>query len=242
MAALWQADTDAARPLGEKSLRIWRELNNPMETAFALEALGWVHFFSNHNESALRHMQESLEIVLGLGNERMINREKVSVAQVLVAMGKVDDVERMATDTLLQGRKLGESRDIHYSLHFLGDCSLLKRDPVEAEKRYGRSLQAALDYHNTAEAAVELQGIAMSLAGQRRIEKAFRLNGAAEAKMKAIGFDIGSALTFWANFKQMYLETARSEFGNEFTQRLEEEGRHMGFDAAVPYALDPYRD
>ena len=156
-------------------------------------------------------------------------------------MGRVDEVESVAGQALARGRRLQEPRDVHFALHYLADSSLARGDPVKAEERYRESLRAALDYGNTLQAGMEVQGMAMGIAGQGRLEKAFRLNGAAKSRFHESGFD-SSFIPFWAGYMRRYFDPARDALGEAALARLEEEGRQMGFDAAIDYALDQTRD
>jgi excinuclease UvrABC nuclease subunit len=47
---------------------------------------------------------------------------------------------------------------------------------------------------------------------------------------------------FWDEWIETYLKGARKEVGEELTRKYEEEGKNMGFEAAVEYALDFGRD
>ena len=241
LLASWQGDPASAQSLAAESLANWRELGDQMGVALALEAMGWSHFIGGDDPNALRYMEEGLEIFRLVGNERLLNRGALNVSQVLVSLGRVDEAEFMSQDVLAHGTDLQEPRDVHLSHHFLADCALARGEVVEAEERYGRSLRAALDYGNVAEAGVELQGMAMGIAGQGRVEKAFRLNAVAEAKMHEVGLDMGG-IPFWAGYVRRYLVPAREALGEAALSVLEEEGRRMGFEAAIDYALDRTRE
>jgi predicted ATPase/class 3 adenylate cyclase len=241
LLASWQGDPASAQSLAKESLGVWTELGDQMGMALALEAMGWSHFVGGDDPSALRYMSEGLEIFRSTGNPRLINRGALNVTQVLVSHADVDEAESMSRDVLARGQDLGEPRDIHLAHHFLADCALARGDVVEAEQRYGKSLRAALNYGNIAEAGVELQGVAMGLAGQGRLEKAFTLNAAAEAKMRELGLDM-SGIPFWAGYLRRYFGPARESFGEERVASAEEEGRLMSFDAAIDYGLDRARD
>jgi hypothetical protein len=51
----------------------------------------------------------------------------------------------------------------------------------------------------------------MAAAGQGNHERAFMLNGAAEAKMREVGMD-ASGFEFWTEYKRRYLDAAREAF------------------------------
>jgi predicted ATPase/class 3 adenylate cyclase len=237
LLACWQGDTEGARPMAEESLSMWRELGDDQGEADALEAIGWTYFFAGDDQFAIRYIEESLDVARKLDNPRHLNRTMVAVCQVLVSMGRIGEAEPMAQSGLAKGIELEEPRDVHYFHHFLADCALARGDWVEAEARYGRSLRAALAYGNMAEAGIELQGVAMGIAGQGRAVKAFRLNGAATDKLDEVGMDL-SGIQFWTDYQTSSLGPARQALGEAAVATAEEEGRQMGFDAAVDYALD----
>ena len=63
---------------------------------------------------------------------------------------RIDAIRTQRVDRNLAERHYAEHRDVHLAHHFLADCALAGGDVVEAEERYGRSLEAALDYGNVA--------------------------------------------------------------------------------------------
>ena len=196
MTANWAGDQVEAATLAERSIEIWRALGDELELGLALEALGWARFFRGDTDGALAPMEESVACMRRIGDRRLINHATVALAQVLVALGDVATVEPMATESLAVARELGASRDIHYNLHYLGDCALMRGDGNVARGWYGQSLEAALAYGNVAEAALEMEGLAMALAAEGRHEEAVRLGAAATARMAELHFDT-SGVPFW---------------------------------------------
>ena len=237
LLASWGGDPASAQRLGSEALALWRELGDETGVALALEALGWSHVMAGDDPSALRFMQESLEMLRSIGNERLLNRGILDVTQVLVNLGRVDEAESMSREALARGRDLEEPRDIHFALHFLADAALARGDVVEAEERYRQSLRATMDYGNTLQAGMEIQGMAMAIAGQGRLERALRLNAAAQAWLRDGGIE-SERIPFWAGYMIRYLAPARVSIGEAALGVVEDEGRRMGFEAALDQALD----
>jgi tetratricopeptide (TPR) repeat protein len=236
MTANWAGDQVEAATLAERSIEIWRELGNELELGLALEALGWARFFRGDSDGALAPMEESVACMRRIGDRRLINRATVALGQVLVALGDVATVEPMATESLAVARELGASRDIHYSLHYLGDYALMRGDGTVALGWYAQSLEAALAYGNVAEAALEMEGLAMALAAQGRLDEAVRLGAAATARMAELHFDT-SGVPFWNALRQGTLGTARDQLDEPVVAELDADGRAMGWDAARMEAL-----
>ncbi len=236
MTANWAGDPTEAAALAERAIEIWRSLGDELELGLALEALGWARFFTGEIERALAPMEECVACMRRIGDRRLINRAMVGVGQILVPLGDAQVGEPLAKETLAVGRELDAPRDIHYSLHYLGDYALLRGDGTEALGWYEQSMEAALAYGNVAEAALELEALAMALAALGRRAEAVRLGAAAATRMADLGFDT-SGVAWWGRLKERYLGAAREALDQPAAMRLEAEGRVMGWDAARIEAL-----
>jgi tetratricopeptide (TPR) repeat protein len=238
MILTWQGDSKAARSLAGQSLELWRETGDKMELALALESIGWSHFFSNDYPEALRSMEECVHLYRDLGSEKLVTRGRVAVGQMLAALGDVERTEPLARETLAEGRAQGEPKFVHYSLHYLGDCALWRGQPEEAVKIYADSLRAALDYGNEMEAAAEMQGMAMGLAGSGREVEGLRLFGASCAHLEELQTTTMDDVLFWVKFRERYIPPARERIGVDAADKAEREGRAMGWKRAIAYAFE----
>ena len=236
MTANWAGDPTEAAALAERAIEIWRELGDELELGLALEALGWARFFNGDIEGALAPMEESVACMRRIGDRRLINRATVALGQVLVPLNDFETGEPLARETLTVGRELGASRDIHYSLHYLGDYALVRGDGTEALGWYAQSMEAALDYGNVAEAALELEALAMALAAGERRGAAVRLGAAAAVRMADLGFDT-SGVAWWSQLNERFLGAAVAALDEPLARALAAEGRAMGWDAARAEAL-----
>jgi tetratricopeptide (TPR) repeat protein len=233
----WKGESAAARPLAEQSLELWRETDDPLELALGLESIGWSQFAVGDYAEALRSMEDCVESYRKIDSAKLITRGRVAVGQMLAALGDVERTEPLARETLAEGRAQGEPKFVHFSLHFLADCALWRGDPTNAVQLYGESLRAALDYGNEMEAATEMQGLAMGLAGARREEEGFRLYGASRAHFEELQTTMLDEVAFWLKFRERYLPPARARLGAAAADKAEEEGRKMGWEQALAYAF-----
>jgi hypothetical protein len=110
-----------------------------------------------------------------------------------------------------------------------------------SEKRYAEAMKSALKYQNIFQAAQELHGMAMSLSGQKRYPKALRLNGAVSAKFEELEITV-PGIWFWTKLIEKHIGGAIKVVGPEKAKILQEEGRQMGFEQAVEYALNFDKD
>jgi predicted ATPase len=234
----WQGDIAAARPLADESLALWRENEDPLELALALESIGWSHFAASNYSEALRAMEHCVESYRKLGSAKLITRGRVAVGQILAALGDVERTEALALETLAEGRAQGEPKFVHFSLHYLSDCALWRGDAKKAVQLYAESLRAALDYGNEMEAATEMQGMAMGLIGSGREEEGFRLYGASSARCAELQTTMLDEVAFWVKFRERYLPPARERVGSAAAEKAEQEGRKMGWEKALNYAFE----
>jgi hypothetical protein len=116
------------------------------------------------------------------------------------------------------------------------------KDFMEAEKRYGLAIETAMKYGYILFAVTDIQGVAFALSGQSRLAKSIRLDAAAGEKYKDLGITLKGMVKFWDEWIETYLAGARKKVGEELTRKYEQEGKKMGFEAAIQYALDFDKD
>jgi hypothetical protein len=119
----------------------------------------------------------------------------------------------VANDLLARALEFGDARDIHAGYHYLGDAALLQNDPAAAEPSYREALRWALAYGDQGEATVEMQGVAMALAGQGQTTLGGALASAAAAKQRDLGYDI-SGVTFWVTLLERYIGSPMGDPGD----------------------------
>jgi predicted ATPase/class 3 adenylate cyclase len=233
----WKGEGAETRRLAEQSLELWREIDEPLELALALESIGWSQFFASDYDAALQSMEACLESYRKFGSPKLMTRGRIAVGQILAALGDVRRTEPLARETLEEGRAQGEPKFIHYSLHYLGDCALWRGDAKKAVDLYARSLRAALDYGNEMEAATEMQGMAMGLVGSGREREGLRLYGASCARCAELQTTVLDEIAFWVKFRERYLPPARERIGAAAADKAEQEGRAMSWQKALEYAF-----
>jgi hypothetical protein len=152
-------------------------------------------------------------------------------------LGEIDTAEAMAREALVVA---SEQQDVRHALHLLGDCALIRGDVGTSTQRYGESLRAAVACRDEVNATFEMQGVAMSMAGQSRPLKALRLDEAAVAHRKALGVQM--TIPFWEDLRARYLVRAQQELDRNVASEARDQGAAMAFADAVHYALDLERD
>jgi predicted ATPase/tRNA A-37 threonylcarbamoyl transferase component Bud32 len=230
----WQGDAAASQRCMEDALHMWREVGDPNEIAPALEGLGWAQFLAGDDHQARATFEECLSLQRASGDLHLVNRAAVALAQVLVALDKVDEARRFAAEIIAFSQAHGERRSEHSGWHYLADCALLEEKCEEALGLYQKSLRLASEIGDRIEIGFEVQGVAMSLAGLGHAETALWLAASVEAEMERLG--AGFRVRFWDALLDRYLGRARLALGLPAADAWAR-GRAIGFDDAVAQAL-----
>jgi len=124
--------------------------------------------------------------------------------------------------------------------HFIADCDLLEEKYLMSEKAYCSALEIAFRTGNMFFVCIELLGLSMALAGQSKLAKAIRISTVSReyALQNRILVPENLGYTFWQEFIKIYLVKAREELGEKLNLEYEEEGKKMGIEEAIEYALD----
>jgi non-specific serine/threonine protein kinase len=237
----WQMNFSGGIDSIEKSIQIWRELDEQQELVYALVDMGMLKNAMGDHENGMKCAEESVKISLELANPRLICRSKTHLCFGYVTQFQHEKAEPLAKECMAQAVELNMPREIMDSKHYYADCALERDESKEVERRYSEALKAALDYGDMWEAAAEMQGMAMGIAGQGRYKKALQLNGAALGKWEEIGALIPTIM-FWDTLMKKNIGRAKKELGEEAAAEFERGGRQMGFERAVEYALDFDKD
>ncbi len=225
-----------------QGLTIWRQLKNPREEAIVLSEIGYPYFQSGDFKTALGYIEESLELARKVESPGLVNYCLSNLCQLFVHSKNYERGKPLVEELLISSQKLGQPLGIYSARHYQADCAQGMKEFKEAEKRYGLAIETALNYGYVLWATTDLQGVAFALSGQSRWAKSIRLNSAANEKYRDFRVAIKGMMKFWDEWIENYLEGASKKAGKELTRKYEEEGRRMGFESAIRYALDFDKD
>jgi len=221
----------------DSSLELWDNLENREDKAKSLFLYALVLSFMQDFKTARDTATEMEEIALELNDKYLLLQSKTALLYVYVCQLQVDLAEPLAEQNLKDAVALNDNMMKPHNLHLYSDCALMRKGFNEAEKRYSVGMRKFLENGNQVEACMELTGLLFAISGQGRYMKALRLMGAVDAKHDELGYSVPLVL-FWIDWFEEYLNGARKAVGEEKAAQYEQEGRQMGFEKAVEYALD----
>jgi len=222
----------------EYSLKLMRKFNCLSEEASILTELSRLYHTTRDHETGMKYSQQSIEIAKSIGNPGLINSCLCIVCMSHIFVKQYKTALPLAEEVIASSANLEQPIVLLTAHHFYNDCDLGTGNFEEAEKGYGMNIERAIKYGNEVTATIELQGVALSVAAQKRWVKAIRLNAAAKENASVLGTILPEKIEFWGEWVDTYIGGARKELAEEMTLKCEEEGRAMGFDKAVAYALD----
>lgn len=235
-------DKSRAVELLNESLGIWRKVENKEQEAAVLRDL-ILPYHSVGDEAASQACgKRCLELARETKDLELINYCLGYVCFTYITAGKFEEAKPMIEELLDTSIKLDQPDGIVVAHHYRGDCALADKDYKETVRRYAISMETAGKYGNTIQIIVDMQGVAFGLSGQSRWAKSIRLDAAANQAAESAGVALRGLAEFWDAWIESYIVEAKKEVGEELARKYEQEGRAMGFEQAVQYALDFEKD
>jgi non-specific serine/threonine protein kinase len=232
----WRGENVAALRAADDALAVVRRVDGPVELAMALETIGWLQFFAGEDERARASFQECLALQTSLGNPYRVNRARVGLAQMLVALDEVTEATRLALETIAFSEAHDDRRSAHFGWHYLADCALIEGRYDDALLLYRKALVLAHAIGDRVETGFELQGIAMSRGGRGEHERAVFLEAAVAAEMKRL--DVEVHVRFWDALIERFIGASERAVSPDALARVRAEGRRTTFEDAIRTALE----
>lgn len=233
----WYNDSPEARGIDkmDEAIDILQKQNRALELAILLPQYVWIKYVYLHLDEGdeiinkgflLPKVKESKTLqvrYLLFKAWGLINRNLPTEAEQIIN-GIVDDIHN-------HGRLL----DSILLYHLMGDIPLMKKEYVLAEKNYIISMKNSYNINNVLQSALDMMGIAMSVAGQERHKKAIRLVGAFTRKFEELGARF-TKLEFWDNLFNETVGVSMSTISKDEIPLLLIEGNSMDYEEAMKYA------
>ena len=225
----------------ENSLELWNKFGNTRDKAQFLFHFAFAKSLIAEYAAAQKAASEINTIARELDDNYLLLRSRTAQTFIHVCQLQVDSAEPLAEQNLKDAITLKDNHIKAWNAHFFSDCALMRNDYNETERRYSIAINYWLETGNIIEVLAEMGGVAFALSGQGRYIKALRLQGAIDAKYEEFGASM-VPVKFWMDWIEEYIGGARKAVGEKAAAKYEQEGRQMGFEKAVEYALDFDKD
>jgi predicted ATPase/class 3 adenylate cyclase len=232
IAARIRGDYERAKDLVKESLKLSQEAHDKLGVAHALLELGNA---SDDLDEAKNFYEEAITVCREVGYA-------VRLADILGSLGYISLLEgdyaravELNEESAALRREHGYKGRLEYDLDNLGWAALLQGDHGRARTSFGESLTLCKELREKMIASESLEGLACVVAAEGDARRAARLFGAAEVLRETVGHQHtpeAEALS------EPYYAMARSQLDEAEWEEAWAEGREMGFEEAISYALE----
>ncbi|HJV04499.1 MAG TPA: tetratricopeptide repeat protein [Actinomycetota bacterium] len=232
--AYWQNDYPAAERFYAEALDVARRLDDQSSIARALYNLSYMDRIRGDTEEALSKLRTVRDIARKMGDREMVADSTYILGSQAINEGRLDEGLPMVEEALGMYREQGNLFRTADALSGLGSFYRIVGDADAAREVQRDALEMFVEVANPTGVAMALEEMAMVATMEGQHERALRLAGAAEAQRDRIGGGAPAELMRSAES----FEQSRRNLGPEAARRAWDEGRAMGIDKAVAFALE----
>jgi ATP/maltotriose-dependent transcriptional regulator MalT len=232
--AVRQNDYDAATPLLEEALAIWRELGDKRGTARTLLRYGVVPHHQGRFEEARAMLEESLALSRELGRSQGVEMALHYLADLELDSGRDAQATARYEQSLALARQHGNQHGIAYAVRGLGHVARARGEYGQARAYLRESLSLLRALRDRRCIPLCLEGLACLAVGPDWAERAARLLGGAQALQATTGAPAPPSEL--ADYQRTEAD-ARASLGAERFATLWSEGAALSLEEAIEYAL-----
>jgi tetratricopeptide (TPR) repeat protein len=232
--AYWQNDYAAVERFYAEALEIARSLGDPGCIAEGLYNLSFVDRIRGNEEAGMAKLREVLEMARSIGDQALAADSLGLLGNYEMRQGHPERAVEMVEEGLAILREQGSRFAVADTLSGLASTYRLLGDREAARAATREALETFVDVGNPTGVAMVLEEIAMVETVEGQHDRALRLAGAASALKDEIGGGAPEELMRTAESFQQ----SRTSLGAEAADRAWAEGREMGTEKAIAYALE----
>ena len=232
--AYWQNDYPATERFYTEALEIANELADSRAVAEALFNLSFVDRIRGAEEEGMVKLRSVLEMARSIGDRQLAADSLWLLGNHELREDRSGDGLPMVEEALAIYRDLGNLFATADSVSGLGSYYRRAGDSDTATTLQREALEIFVEVGNPTGIAMALEEMAMIETMDGRHERALRLAGAADALKDQIGGGAPAELMR----SEESLEQARRSLDPAAAERAWQEGRDMGTDKAIAYALE----
>jgi tetratricopeptide (TPR) repeat protein len=233
--AYWQNDYGATEDWYRESVDIYRDVGDKQGLADALYNMAFIPMIQGDTEAAQKLFDESFAAAKERGDRLlMAHAQSMSAYNDMVA-GRFEGVVDRQREVVATIRELGRRFELADNLTALAEGCFVTGDVASAREALRESTELFREANNPTGLAMNLRAFASVESAEGRFERAARLFAAHEAAREETG---GGAPPELINIFGDPQEASRDALGPERFEAATQEGRAMGLDKAVAYALE----
>jgi non-specific serine/threonine protein kinase len=223
-----------ARTFLEKSIELYRELNDGKELSNRLLALGLAELSDGNLAEARTLFDETLAIGRAAGHGSAVTRALFNLADVSSREGDTVNAARFLEESLALARQLADDHLTSMVLLNFGVFAVDRKDFLKARECFEEALNISLDLKNNRVTALSLLGFADILCAYSSFSESANLQGYGIGVLKDLTVNIIESEM--GNFRKTTGEITKS-MGEEFYQKEFQFGSSLSLEEAVKIAL-----
>lgn len=232
----WQrGESERAKELFEDSLTLSRQVDDKIWIADALLFLGNTSADVGDNELARKLFEEGIAVCREAGYAFRLPDFLFSRGYVFLLDGDYERGAALNEEAAELIRERGYKGGLEFILNNLGLAALLQGNHERARTSYEEGLMLSNELGNKLSTSESLEGLAYICAAEGETERAAKLFGATQALRDTVGLQ---HMPEEDPLRAPYLAMARLQAGETAWEEALAQGRALGLEQAVSYALE----
>jgi predicted ATPase/DNA-binding CsgD family transcriptional regulator len=231
----WRDDAERTSSRWHECLDIYLELDDRNGIGRGFSRVGEVTEWQGDVEAAHRFYTDGLAIAIETEDAKSTGSILRHLGRLAMKAGDADSARRYLDESIANFERIGDERSINFAHGYLGLNSIESGDFAAARLHLEKALEIALALDVTILIATPLMYFAALAAAQSFPTKALHLAGASEALAASAGA-VPTRLT--RPLVKQWLDQSRRALGPKRSSVSWAEGRAMGLERAIEYALE----
>jgi non-specific serine/threonine protein kinase len=233
-AAWLRGDYERAGELVEEGLVLHREARNTRGVAWSVCSLANTSSELGDYERSKELFEEGVALARKMGGALPLGDLLMALGYEYLLEGDHERATALSEEAAELYRERGSRSGLKYALYILGWAALLREDHEQAKALLEENLVLCKDIGAKVIGSLSAEGLACSAASRGEARRAARLFGVAATLREAVGYQQPPRERALG---EPYLDAARSRLSEAEWEVAFAEGKNMGLEEAVEYAL-----
>jgi non-specific serine/threonine protein kinase len=233
-AAWLRGDYERARELVEEGLMLHREARNTRGVAWSVCSLANTSSELGDYERSRELFEEGIALARNMGGALPLGDLLMALGYEYLLEGDHKRATALSEEAAELYRKRGSRGGLKYALYILGWAALLREDHEQTKALLEENLVLCKEIGAKVIGSLSAEGLACYAASRGEAQRAARLFGVAARLREAVGYQQPPRERALG---EPYLDAARSKLSEAEWEVAFAEGKNMGLEEAVEYAL-----